>query len=108
MRKLTDAPKDVADIIKRGILVSKEEAFGNDWKKLPVGSGTRAKATKRIPNRHVRVATSKKKTVRASTLKINKGSVEVSFANGVRLKVQGTPSESYAKGLAKAVKDYIK
>jgi hypothetical protein len=36
-----------------------------------------------------------------------KGSVELNFG-GVRIKLQGTPSASYAKGVAKAVKDYIK
>jgi len=81
MRKYTSAPKAIADALKESVPVSEAAAFGDDWKKLPTGTGTRIKAGKRI--------------------------LEVSFG-GVRLKLQGTPSESYAKGLAKVVKDYIK
>lgn len=40
-------------------------------------------------------------------VRIKSDTVEVSFG-GVRFKAQGTPSASYGKGLAKAVKDYIK
>jgi hypothetical protein len=108
MRKYTDAPKDIADAIKNAIPVSKEVALGDGWKKLPVGRGARAKGSKKIVSSLARhVAMAKKKAVRRSAAKIKMVSLEVKFG-GVHLKVQGTPSASYAKGLAKAMKDYIK
>lgn len=106
MRKYTAAPKEIADAIRDSVPVSEAAALGDEWKKLPKGPGTRAKAGKRIsPRLARRVAISKKKAVHSPKNKI--GSIEVNFG-GVRMKVQGTPSASYAKGLAKAIKDYIR
>jgi hypothetical protein len=108
MRKYTAAPKEIADAFRDSVPATEAEALGNDWKKLPSGQGTRIKAGKRLSTSLVRrAAMTKKKASAEATIKIKGGSVEVNFG-GVRFKVQGTPSESYAKGLAKAVKDYIK
>lgn len=108
MRKYTDAPKDIADAIKNAIPVSKEDALGDGWKNLPIGRGGPAKVSKKVVSSLARhIAMSNKKVVRRSAAKMKMVSIEVNFG-GVHLKVQGTPSASYAKGLAKAMKDYIK
>jgi hypothetical protein len=108
MRKYTSAPKSIADAIRDSIPVSEAEALGDDWKKLPSGQGNRSKAGKRVSTNHVhRAAQSKKNAARSLSPKKKPESLEVLIGD-VRLTVPGTPSASYAKGLAKAVKDYIK
>jgi hypothetical protein len=108
MRKYTAAPKDIADALRASIPVSDAAALGDDWKKLPVGQSTRPKTGKRaVPGLARRVSLSKKKAVHSRSPKVKTDSIEFNFG-GVRMKVQGTPSASYAKDLAKAIKDYIK
>jgi hypothetical protein len=117
MRKYTAAPKDLADALRDSIPVSEADALGEGWKKLPVSAGTRLKAGKKISARAAAampLSTKKVATgadIRAKSaageIRIKSDTVEVSFG-GVRFKAHGTPSASYGKALAKAVKDYIK
>jgi hypothetical protein len=117
MRKYTATPKDIADALRNSVPVSDDAALGEDWKKLPISTGTRSKVEKKVSARSaagLHLSTKKMAAgsdIRMKTamgeIRIKSDTVEVSFG-GVRFKAQGTPSESYGKGLAKVVKDYIK
>jgi hypothetical protein len=117
MRKYTAAPKDLADALRDSVPVSEAAALGEDWKKLPISTGTHSKAGKKISGRTapgVHLSTKKTATgadIRHKTttgeIRIKPDMVEVTFG-GVRFKAQGTPNVTYGKGLAKVVKDYIK
>jgi hypothetical protein len=109
MRKYTDAPKDIADVIKNGPIVSKEVAFGDDWKKLPYGPASQSQARKKRPS-----LLSKKLTISAQTVyqnPVRKGKVD--FFQRVKigdvcLEVPGTAGEAYTKALIDHLKSYLK
>jgi hypothetical protein len=117
MRKYTAAPKDVSDALKDSTPVPDAVALGEDWKEHPVSAGTRVKPGRKIPAHAATTRPLSTKKVAnggnirtksaAGEIRIKPDAVEVSFG-GVRFKAQGTPSASYGKALAKAVKDYIK
>jgi hypothetical protein len=109
MKKYTAAPKEIADALRDAVPVSEELALGADWKKLPSGTGARAKSSKRIAAKLASPILVSRKKVYLTPLKKGKaGFVHHVQIGDFHLRIPGTVSKAYTEDLVNVVKDYVK
>jgi hypothetical protein len=108
MRKYSAAPKAIADALKDSVPVSEEAALGIDWKKLPSGTGSRAKVGKRVSTKLAsQILVSRKKVYLNPVRKGKSGFVHHVQIGDFHLRIPGTVSKAYTEDLVNIVKDYV-
>jgi hypothetical protein len=112
MRKYTAAPKSIADALRNAVPVSDEAALGDDWKKLPYRTSSRAKVGKRVSAKLAaqiasHIAVSRKKVYLNPVRKGKSGFVHHVQIGELHLEIPGTVSKAYTEDLVSIVKDYV-